>query len=209
MELVRLLPLRMGPFCSARQTAYGLVNRRKRRSGRAPTLSPHPNSPKTAGHAPPYDASPPASRCHDEYDQPRGRSTNPCFTGLIQHYRTQAAKDAMPPISRTWSARTDCRAAHGARGCHGQLWDQRQFARQPTHAAGPQGTLPPIRSVDVADHSIDSATNRGSPPLRTSSRIDLRPASFASRIRSSRSCSRTTRDCPASVIRSPSVRPLV
>jgi len=40
------------------------------------------------------------------------------------------------------------------------------------------------RSVD---HSSDSATKRGSPARRTSSRRDLRPASRASSIRSSRS----------------------
>jgi hypothetical protein len=41
----------------------------------------------------------PASRCHDEYGQSFGCSTNPCLTGLIQQYRTHAANALS---SRMW-----------------------------------------------------------------------------------------------------------
>jgi hypothetical protein len=40
---------------------------------------------------PPYHTAPPASRCHDENGHSRGCPTNPCFTGLIQQYRTCSA----------------------------------------------------------------------------------------------------------------------
>jgi len=43
-------------------------------------------------HCSPYNVkSSDPSLCHDEYGQSFGCSTNPCFTGLIQQYRTHAA----------------------------------------------------------------------------------------------------------------------
>ena len=67
--------------------------------------------------------------------------------------------------------------------------------------------LPPICAGVYLLSSSESATKRGSPPLRTSISRDLRPASLASAIRSSRSAIVATFCCPASVITSPMRRP--
>ncbi len=89
---------------------------RKRRVGFHPTSSPTPDARPTSpiDVRRPYSPKPPSgtvpdhsgstrprdmSRWMDECGHSTARATNPCFTGLIQQYRTCAAKSASP---RMW-----------------------------------------------------------------------------------------------------------
>jgi hypothetical protein len=72
----------------------------------------------------PYNipGSPPASRCHDENGQSFGCSTNPCFTGLIQQYRTHAVNASS---SRMWCSQN--RRCHNPRSRR-RMWLARLFS---------------------------------------------------------------------------------